>query len=464
MAVFPDRIVLKNSSDAEVDIFAAISTGGPDAITQGEIVLGVDANEVKLYTKSANGNIVTIGGSAMASGATTLAALNDVDISTTPPTDAQVLQYDGVNGIWKNASLSTTLGGLSDVDFDTAAPTDGQIVAYNSTSGNWEPVNRSFAGLADVQISDSTGASIYKLDPLPGFGGGSGRVVFQPNSASAYEFAGLSSYTGGNVSLVGGSSSSSRSVITLTSGEEVYFHPDAPGTNGAPANDWTIKIETNGTAGQRALYRDFPTLGTDETDLVIPTMGQVRSHVAQEAASELGDLSDVDLLTVAPSQGQVIAYNSFTGKWEPADGGVGGGGGGGSSAGTYLVETQTALNGVADYQGLGFSGIIHKVSSDLDAWVVLYSSSAERAADLSRAYNTDPTPGSGVLFEAYVTAGGTVVATPGTTYLNNDATVTETLYASVRDQSGGDVDAEVTFYAYGMTFITSVSGGTYGSG
>ena len=62
MAVFPDRIVLKNSTDDEADIIAAIETGGADAITQGEIVLGLSDGAASLFTKDSTGAIVVISG------------------------------------------------------------------------------------------------------------------------------------------------------------------------------------------------------------------------------------------------------------------------------------------------------------------------------------------------------------------------------------------------------------------
>ena len=69
-----------------------------------------------------------------------------------------------------------------------------------------------------------------------------------------------------------------------------------------------------------------------------------------------------------------------------------------------------------------------------------------------------------MLAEFYITAGSTVLATPGTSYFNNDFNVTEALYAAVRDQAGANVNAQVTIVAYGEQVITSVSGGTFGSG
>ena len=68
MAVFPDRIVLKNSADTQAEIIAAIETGGTDAITQGEIVLGLSDGAAALFTKDALGAIVVISGSGGSGG------------------------------------------------------------------------------------------------------------------------------------------------------------------------------------------------------------------------------------------------------------------------------------------------------------------------------------------------------------------------------------------------------------
>lgn len=68
MAVFPDRIVLKNSTDDEATIIAEIETGGVSAITQGEIVLGLSDGAAALFTKDALGAIVAISGSGSGGG------------------------------------------------------------------------------------------------------------------------------------------------------------------------------------------------------------------------------------------------------------------------------------------------------------------------------------------------------------------------------------------------------------
>lgn len=64
MAVFPDRIVLKNSTDSQAAIEAAIGAGGADEITQGEVVVGLESTNVSLYTKASDGSIVRISSSS----------------------------------------------------------------------------------------------------------------------------------------------------------------------------------------------------------------------------------------------------------------------------------------------------------------------------------------------------------------------------------------------------------------
>ncbi len=82
MAVFPDRIVLKNSVDTQVEIIAAIETGGVSAITQGEIVLGQEDGAASLFTKDALGAIVTISGSGGSGGSGGLVLWGGGDFTT----------------------------------------------------------------------------------------------------------------------------------------------------------------------------------------------------------------------------------------------------------------------------------------------------------------------------------------------------------------------------------------------
>ena len=177
MAVFPDRIVLKNSADSQAAIEAAIGAGGDDEITQGELVLGLTSGGAKIYTKDTANNIISLGG--IGNGAQYIDDLADVDTSTNPPIVDQTLLWDGTNWVpgdggtsdaidlndlgdviapnpstgqilkwngfnWGPADSSATIGSiddLTDVDTSTFPPTDGQSLVWIQSTGQWSPVS-----------------------------------------------------------------------------------------------------------------------------------------------------------------------------------------------------------------------------------------------------------------------------------------------------------------------------------
>ena len=117
MAVFPDRIVLKNSTDSQTAIESAIGSGGTDEITQGEIVLGLGTGQASIYTRDAAGAIVEISGAPLS-----IDEIGDVDTSTVAPTDGQALVWDSTAQQWEpRSAASPALGhGRGDGgDFDT---------------------------------------------------------------------------------------------------------------------------------------------------------------------------------------------------------------------------------------------------------------------------------------------------------------------------------------------------------
>jgi hypothetical protein len=273
---------------------------------------------------------------------------------------------------------------------------------------------------------------------------------------------------------LGGNLDTNSFQIISTAAGNIQIAPDTTGVlevMGNTGNDAAIQLNCE-TNAHGIKLKSPPHSAAATYTLVFPndtgTSGQalttdgagVMSWSTPSTVGSINDLTDVDTTTTAPTNDQVLAWNGT--NWVPANQ-SGGGGGGGSSA-ARLTEAQTAASGIATFVGIGHSGTLVEVTSSLDAWIVLYDSAASRTADSGRAYSTDPTPGSGVLAEFYITTGTTVLATPGTTYFNNDTSVTEAVYAAVRDQAGANVNSQVTIVAYGNQTITSVSGGTFGSG
>lgn len=448
--------------------------------------------------------------------------LGDVNLST-PPEDDQVLSYDAEAGEWVARSVGGT-GTVTSVDAQgnqgitvTGAPiTSAGTLDITLDSTAVTPGEYKLGSFTVDQQGRLTAASQNPMttngDMLFQFAGNPNRLAPGTEGQALTMVSGYPAWTdlgvGGTVSsvdIIGGAGISSTGGPITTTGS-ITIGLEANGVTPGQYTNATVTVDATGrvvavSSGEEGSsgIEEAPNDGqqyarqSESWSVVVP--GGVTSIIAGSGISVDQNVGDVTITATggggggieeAPQDGSPYARQDA--GWVPAPTGGGGGGieeapedgtpyarqdatwvpvpagGGGSGAGIYLSETQVASGGTADFVGLGYSGILQKVTSDLDAWIVLYSSAAERIADAGRAYNADPAPGSGVLFEAYVTAGGTIVATPGTTYLNNDATLTEAVYAAVRDQAGTAVDASVTFSAYGLAAITAVNGGTFGSG
>jgi len=135
---------------------------------------------------------------------------------------------------------------------------------------------------------------------------------------------------------------------------------------------------------------------------------------------------------------------------------------------TRVTQTQTsaAATGHIEFPGIGAWSNLVSISSTSDVWVTLYVNAAARAGDVSRGFSQDPVAGDGILSEFYLSAGSTVLATPGTTLFNNDTPATNFCYALCRNTFGSPVVATVslTVYTVGTDAYDGVDGGTFGSG
>lgn len=381
MAVFPDRIVLKNSTDSEAAIVTAIGSGGTDPITQGEIVVGLTANAAKFYTLDGSGNVISLGGT-----------VSEVIDDLTPQLGGDL----DVNGFY----IGSASGGDVVVAPDT---TGGFIVRGNNTDGSITLNCTANTHAVTIQSPPHSDAATYSLI-LPSSAGTAGQV------------------------------------LTSQGGAQLTWEDAGSGGFADPmTTDGDIIIRSGGTTTRLGI-------GSESQVLTVSSGLPVWAAATGGGATAIDDLTDVDTSTTPPTTDQVLAWNGTS--WVPAD--QTGGSGGGSIAGTILQkeETQTASAGAATFTELGESGLLVSVSTTADAWVVLYPTAADRTADSSRAYGVDPAPGSGVLAEFYVTTSGAILASPGTTYFNNDTVSTSALYAAVRDQAGSSVAADITIKAY----------------
>src|SRR6056300_732458 len=91
-----------------------------------------------------------------------LDSLTDVDLTTTAPTDGQVLKYNGtkwIPGTGEENLSNNSIGELSDVDITTIAPTNDQVLVWDAAGNKFVP------GDAAADFTDLTGS--LALNQIP---------------------------------------------------------------------------------------------------------------------------------------------------------------------------------------------------------------------------------------------------------------------------------------------------------
>ena len=113
--------------------------------------------------------------------------------------------------------------------------------------------------------------------------------------------------------------------------------------------------------------------------------------------------------------------------------------------------TQSIANGASsDVSITAPSGYaLLSIETSHAAWVTLYSDTASRTLDATRAITNDPLPGSGVLAEVITTGAATQKITPGIICFNSGGAGNNTTYAKINNRSGSTNNITVT-----LTYIT----------
>jgi len=162
------------------------------------------------------------------------------------------------------------------------------------------------------------------------------------------------------------------------------------------------------------------------------------------STASINDLADVTVSS--PSVGQVLKWNGSA--WVNDTDATGGGGGGGtlSTRTTRSVTTSSIANlASANATITGFSGYaLLSIQTSAAAWVTVYTSSAARTADASRAITDDPVPGSGVIAEVITTGAQTQTFTPGVFGYNDESSPTTDIQIKVVNRSGSTAAITVT--------------------
>ena len=129
-------------------------------------------------------------------------------------------------------------------------------------------------------------------------------------------------------------------------------------------------------------------------------------------STTLAGLTDVNI-SGTPSNGQVLKWNGA--QWTNGTDNTTSGG-----SGTLATRTTTAVTisglGAGANANVSITGFkaysLMAIQTSAAAWVTVYSSTANRTADISRNITTDPAPGSGVLAEVITTGSQKVWFSP----------------------------------------------------
>ena len=129
----------------------------------------------------------------------------------------------------------------------------------------------------------------------------------------------------------------------ITAGQVPVFTRDTVGAGTYEQNDYIVDT----VGGNRGLYLRTSPTGTANrpSDIITgwtlqtPTAGNWRELALDLAADSIGDLGDVDTITTAPTNGQVLKWNATDSEWQPADDNTGGGGGGASTVPAFAQRT-----------------------------------------------------------------------------------------------------------------------------
>lgn len=156
--------------------------------------------------------------------------------------------------------------------------------------------------------------------------------------------------------------------------------------------------------------------------------------------------------------GQVLtklSNDNYDTYWSTVSGG-GGGGGGGGGAPTVGLSTRSLVTGTTSLIAASTTGtfavagyksyLLQKVTTNVPAWVRIYSDGTSRTADVNNRHEGyDPLPGAGVIVEVITTAGNlTQLITPGVIGFNNETPVSPALYLAATNKSAVTTSVSVT--------------------
>ena len=381
-----------------------------------------------------------------------ISELADVNLAVAPQS-GQVLAYDGSN--WVATAAGGGGGGIALTDLSvTTASAGTAALTYNNVSGVFTftpPDLSSYAQTANLSIANwdaahgwgdhSTAGYLTSyteadtLDTVTNRGsttansiqvgrvniGSTDQSILVPSGTNDVTFQNTA--TGGEIVLQANSTITVNNYARFLNGGDVIFNDSQFGTT--YFNNGASILGTN-SSGVGLLVNNGLILASGDLSL---TSGN---------ATITGSLTAGGLTypTTNGNSGDVLTSNgSGSVTWTAPTG---------LQSRTTAQVTQTIANGAAANLSITTpkTYVLYSIQTSHAAWVTLYSDTASRTADASRAETTDPIPGSGVLAEVITNGAVTQLITPGTICFNSAAS--GITYAKVVNKSGSTANVSVT--------------------
>lgn len=340
MAVFPDRIVLKNSTDAEQSIKTAIATGGTDAIVPGELVVGREPGKARVYTLDSTGSVVSVGGAGTA-GATPyfisgkLAANSTADTSHSIPKPDNFKVGDLLVAIimWRanGGTITPPSGWALYGTYLNSVVSSGvvqNIRIYTKTATASEPAFYVFSAPTSTRNSGAVISVAYgtidSVDEYHKSATGTAAInvscsdrylsVIAHTWVNASSNSEQASMTGAGVQALAFDTTTERRLLvgeTNEAGTVSCSHSSSDTGNGAGAIVINFKLLTGSGGGGTGQAYDVANDGGDfDTGLTDDT-----TTIFDQFPISIDAHSDVDTTTTAPTNGQVLAWNGT--NWVP---------------------------------------------------------------------------------------------------------------------------------------------------
>ena len=291
-------------------------------------------------------------------------------------------------------------------------------------------VTQNAAGSAALSYNNNSGVFSYTPPDLSGY------LTTEADTLASVVSRGNT--TGGNITF-----GELQRAYFYTSNTSIYGNTGGLNIIAAGNNDIILKSnDSGGSSGDVKLNTSnggyLIAKGTDGVELHHNGTADKKFETTSTGVTVTGSLTAGGLTypTTNGNSGDVLTSNgSGSVTWAAPTG---------LQSRTTALVTQTIANGAVANLSITTpkTYVLYSIQTSHAAWVTLYSDTASRTADASRAETTDPIPGSGVLAEVITNGAVTQLITPGTICFNSAAS--GITYAKVVNKSGSTANVSVT--------------------